>query len=156
VTRLVDQQAANLHCLNRDLLAFGQLLAGDDVLPYLAQLLDNQRFFYGSFDSGTQWDPFRPQAVWARVNILFVEQSGGAGQGPAHAHAADAAGRPLRLALRPGRGRGAPGRPGPDAARPDLAGHRVRAEAAGRGRPRRPQRHRGGPRRAPAVTPVRA
>jgi ABC-type transporter Mla subunit MlaD len=75
VTRLVDQQAANLHCLNRDLLAFGQLLAGDDVLPYLAQLLDNQRFFYGSFDSGTQWDPFRPQAVWARVNILFLEQS---------------------------------------------------------------------------------
>jgi virulence factor Mce-like protein len=75
VTRLVDQQAANLHCLNRDLLAFGLLLAGDDVLPYLAQLLDMQRFFYGSFDSGTQWDPFRPQAVWARVNILFVEQS---------------------------------------------------------------------------------
>ena len=75
VTRLVDQQAANLHCLNRDLLAFGRMLTGDDVLPYLAQLLDNQRFFYGSFDSGTQWDPFRPQAVWARVNILFLEQS---------------------------------------------------------------------------------
>jgi ABC-type transporter Mla subunit MlaD len=76
VTRLVDQQAANLHCLNRDLLAFGRMLTGDDVLPFLAQLLDNQRFFYGSFDAGTQWDPFRPQAVWARVNILFFEESG--------------------------------------------------------------------------------
>jgi ABC-type transporter Mla subunit MlaD len=82
VTRLVDQQAANFHCLNRDLLAFGQLLAGDDVLPFLAQLLDNQRFFYGSFDAGTQWDPFRPQAVWARVNILFLEESGAQAKDP--------------------------------------------------------------------------
>ena len=73
VTRLVDQQAANLHCLNRDVLAFGRMLAGDDVLPFLGQLLDNQRFFYGSFDAGTQWDPFRPEAVWARVNILLLE-----------------------------------------------------------------------------------
>jgi phospholipid/cholesterol/gamma-HCH transport system substrate-binding protein len=82
VTRLVDQQAANFHCLNRDLLAVGQLLAGDDVLPFLAQLLDNQRFFYGSFDAGTQWDPFRPQAVWARVNILFLEESGAQAKDP--------------------------------------------------------------------------
>ena len=74
ITRLVDEQAANLHCLNRDLLGLGRLLAGDDVLGYLAQLLDNQRFFYGSFDAGTQWDPYRPEAVWARVNILFFEE----------------------------------------------------------------------------------
>jgi ABC-type transporter Mla subunit MlaD len=73
VTRLVDEQAANLSCLNADLLRLGQLLAGDEVLPFVAQLLDNQRFFYGSFDAGTQWDPYRPQAVWARVNILLAE-----------------------------------------------------------------------------------
>jgi phospholipid/cholesterol/gamma-HCH transport system substrate-binding protein len=72
-TRLIDEQAPNLSCLNADLLRLGQLLAGDDVLPYLAQLLDNQRYFYGSFDAGTQWDPYRPQAMWARVNILLVE-----------------------------------------------------------------------------------
>ena len=73
VTRLVDEQAPNLHCLNRDLLALGRLLTGDEVAPSLARLLDLQQFFYGSFDAGTQWDPYRPQAVWARVNILLVE-----------------------------------------------------------------------------------
>jgi ABC-type transporter Mla subunit MlaD len=73
VTRLVDEQAPNLSCLNADLLRFGQLLADDDVLPFIAQLLDHQRFFYGSFDAGTQWDPYRPQALWARVNILIAE-----------------------------------------------------------------------------------
>jgi ABC-type transporter Mla subunit MlaD len=73
VTRLVDEQAPNLHCFNRDMLAFGRLLAGDEVGANLARLLDLQSFFYGSFDAGTQWDPYRPQALWARVNVLLVE-----------------------------------------------------------------------------------
>jgi phospholipid/cholesterol/gamma-HCH transport system substrate-binding protein len=77
VTRLVDEQAPNLSCLNADVLRLGQLLAGDDVLPFLGQLLDHQRYFYGSFDAGTQWDPYRPQALWARVNILLAESATG-------------------------------------------------------------------------------
>lgn len=72
-TRLVAEQAPNLSCINHDLLALGRLLADDDVLGDLGQLLDLQGFFYGSFDAGTQWDPFRPQAIWARVNILMAE-----------------------------------------------------------------------------------
>ena len=72
-TRLIAEQAPNLHCLNRDLLGLGQLLAGDDVLGYLGQLLDHQGYFYGSFDVGTQWDPYRPGQLWARVNILLPE-----------------------------------------------------------------------------------
>lgn len=73
LTRLVDEQAPNLSCLNADLLRLGELLAGDDVLPFVQQLLDHQRFFFDSFDVGTQWDPYRPQALWARVNILLAE-----------------------------------------------------------------------------------
>jgi ABC-type transporter Mla subunit MlaD len=72
-TRLVEEQAPNLSCLNRDMLALGRLLADDDTLPYLAQLMDLQSYFYGSFDAGTQWDPYRPQALWARVNILLLD-----------------------------------------------------------------------------------
>lgn len=74
-TRFVDQQAANLSCLNRDLLSLTRTLAADDVRPFIGQLLDMQRFFYGSFDAGTQWDPYRPQQLWARVNILLFEGS---------------------------------------------------------------------------------
>lgn len=73
----VRQARANLSCLNDDLRDLGELTAQPDNLEEIERILDLNRFFYGGFDAGTQWDPYRPGVIWARVNILFMEKPGG-------------------------------------------------------------------------------
>ncbi len=74
---LVRTERADLSCLNDDLLALNERFSQPEHLEEIARLLDLQRFFYGGFDAGTQWDPYRPGVLWARVNILMFQESGG-------------------------------------------------------------------------------
>lgn len=74
---LVRNERDDLSCLVHDLETLSEVFAQDDRRALLAQLLDLNTFFYRGFDAGTQWDPFRPGIIWARVNILMFEESGG-------------------------------------------------------------------------------
>ncbi|MDX1658821.1 MAG: hypothetical protein R3343_08380 [Nitriliruptorales bacterium] len=73
----IRAERANLWCLNHDFVDLYSMVAQDQTLEELERLLDLNRFFYGGFDAGTQWDPYRPGIIWARVNILFMEEAGG-------------------------------------------------------------------------------
>lgn len=74
---LVRNERDDLSCLVHDLETLSEVFAQDDRRELLAQLLDLNTFFYRGFDAGTQWDPFRPGIIWARVNILMFEEPGG-------------------------------------------------------------------------------
>jgi virulence factor Mce-like protein len=74
---LIRDQRPNVVCLGDDLTAVGGVLAQPDNRVHLARILDLNRFFYGGFDAGTQWDPYRPGHLWARVNILIEQEPGG-------------------------------------------------------------------------------
>lgn len=69
----VRNERADLTCLVDDLGTLNALLARDDNLDRIARLLDLNRFFYGGVDIASQWDPYRPGVLWARVNILMFE-----------------------------------------------------------------------------------
>ena len=73
----IREERADFWCLNHDLLDLGELTAEPSNLEDLEMILDLNRYFYGGFDAGTQWDPYRPGIVWARVNILLMEEAGG-------------------------------------------------------------------------------
>jgi ABC-type transporter Mla subunit MlaD len=74
---LVRNERANVSCLVGDLLTLNEVFSQDEQLDQLARLLDLNRYFYGGFDAGTQWDPYRPGMIWARVNLLLFEEPGG-------------------------------------------------------------------------------
>jgi ABC-type transporter Mla subunit MlaD len=74
---LVRNERANVSCMINDLGTLNAVFAQDEQLERLGRLLDLNRYFYGGFDAGTQWDPYRPGIIWARVNILFFEEAGG-------------------------------------------------------------------------------
>lgn len=74
---LIRTERADLSCLNDDLLALNERFSEPEHLEEIARLLDLNRFFYGGFDAGTQWDPYRPGVLWARVNILLFQEAGG-------------------------------------------------------------------------------
>lgn len=71
---LVRNERADLSCLVSDLRDF-QAVSADNA-HWVAQLLEMNRFFFGGFDIGTQWDPYRP-LLWARVNNLLFEEAAG-------------------------------------------------------------------------------
>ena len=74
---LIRDQRPNLHCLDSDLLDVNRMTVEPSNLDDLKMILDLNRYFYGGFDAGTQWDPYRPGVIWARVNILLTQQAGG-------------------------------------------------------------------------------
>jgi ABC-type transporter Mla subunit MlaD len=74
---LVRNERANISCVLNDFETLSDRFAEDHQLDRIARLLDLNRFFYGGFDAGTQWDPYRPGIIWARVNILLFEEPGG-------------------------------------------------------------------------------
>ncbi len=74
---LVRNERADVSCLVDDLLTLNEVFSQDEQLDQLARLLDLNRFFYGGFDAGTQWDPYRPGMIWARVNLLLFEEGAG-------------------------------------------------------------------------------
>ncbi|MBW3561601.1 MAG: MCE family protein [Actinobacteria bacterium] len=74
---LIRTERADLSCLGDDLLTLNERFSQDEHLEEIARLLDLNRFFYGGFDAGTQWDPYRPGVLWARVNILLFQEAGG-------------------------------------------------------------------------------
>ncbi len=74
---LIRAQRPNLHCLDTDLLALNRMTVEPSNLDDLKMILDLNRYFYGGFDAGTQWDPYRPGVIWARVNILLTQEAGG-------------------------------------------------------------------------------
>lgn len=73
----VRDERADISCLLGDLTAATELFARPEHQEEIARLLDLNRYFYGGFDAGTQWDPYRPGILWARVNILMFEQAAG-------------------------------------------------------------------------------
>lgn len=74
---LIRTEQADLSCLNDDLLTLSERFSQPEHLEEIARLLDLNRFFYSGFDAGTQWDPYRPGILWARVNILMFQEAGG-------------------------------------------------------------------------------
>lgn len=73
----VRNERADISCLIGDLATLNATFSRDEQREQLARLLDLNRYFYGGFDAGTQWDPYRPGVIWARVNILMFEEPGG-------------------------------------------------------------------------------
>lgn len=68
---------ADQACLMEDFTALNGRLARPDNLHNMSRLLELATNFYLGFDVITQYDPYRPNVEWQRINLLMFEPFGG-------------------------------------------------------------------------------
>lgn len=75
---LVTNTRANQHCLIDDFTTVNSMIAEPENLRDLSRGLDKANFFFqDGFDIITQYDPFRKNIAWQRINLLLFEEAGG-------------------------------------------------------------------------------